>query len=589
MASRLSEDSVKAVYDAGHQGLLVQDESTLQLLSTAAVDLNALLLAEDPQAAVQAVPPLALYQALKHHGVADNLDILPLMSSEQVQRSFDYEAWEADRLEPLKACQWLQLFKEVGDEEMAHRFKGLEEEFQLALLSPFIEIIDEDAFEKLGSDDQDTLHRLPCNTLYFRIKTADNRVEATLDGLVDAMLQIDINYAYSMLAHATYMPPTEQEDMAARFRRARIEEDGFVSYQESLEAFMPLDLKEARQRLGLATAAVVSQDSLVQAPTSAMPFLVAAIKHGATTWSRDEYAQVVGAYAFLANTLAAAAQIEIDDQGAMKKVLQQAQALAGLGLEHLTGGDVALAADLLKKEHPKTLFRAGLALVAVLQDEMLTALAAAGLPCAGALRKLWILQRPGALLSRLDAEVMPVLGLRRTEVLRGLFNRFPVRPESVTPTDDGAAERTIFGPITSRATLAEFAAQLAGLRGILHTAAQVGQGALLDLDRRLSTAIVRALLGDGFVCAALTDAALLRFVDLPQSAAQALTGDLFTEIESGIRLALSGLERSDAAVQAAMEDLADVAMRLHMAREHDKKSVGTTAALSALVDKEILH
>ncbi len=587
MASRLSEDSVKAVYDAGHQALLVQNDPTLQLLTDAGVDLNALLHAENPQAAVQAVAPFALYQALKRHGVEDNLDILPLMSSEQVQRSFDYEAWESDRIEPLKACRWLALFKEVSDEEMANRFKTLEEEFQLALLSPFIEIIDEDAFEKLTDADQDTLYRLPCNTLYFRIKTADNRVEATIDGLVDAMMSVDINYAYSMLAHATYMPPTEQEDMAARFRRARIEEDGFVSYEESLETFLPLDLRELEARIAATPRGAT--DMVRQLRPDDAPFLVAAMQRGALTWTSEEYAEVTASYAFLANTLAAVSQIETDDLTAMRRILQQAQALAGLGLEHLSQGDVALAAVLLRQEHPKTLFRAGLALVGQLQDQVLTQLEASGIVAANSLRKLWELRRPGAILARLDQDVLPVLGMRRTETLRGLFNRFPVRPETIVPADaDGSPERMIFGPISSRSALEDFAAELAGFRGVLQVATRVAPAPspLVDLDRRLATAMGRALLGQPFAYRPLTEAELQRVVELPPAAAQALTNDLFAEIEDTLRLALKGELRLADAVLAAMGDLTDLAMRMHLAREHDKRSAGAPLALGALVDKE---
>jgi hypothetical protein len=571
MASRLSEDSVKAVYDAGHQALLVQNDANLSLIADSPVDLDELLLQEDPEAAVQAVAPLELYKALKHYGVEDHLDVLPLMSDEQVQRSFDYEAWEGDRLEPLKTCRWLQLFKEVSEEQMALRFKGLEEELQLALLSPLVEVIDEDAYEKLPDNEQDELNRLPCNTLYYRIKTADDRVETTVRDLVDAMLGVDLQYAYSMLAHATYVPPTEQEDMAARFRKARIEEDGFVTYEESLEAFRRIDLRELERKAPAATRAVEA--------ASAEPFLVSAMKHGAAIWTPEQYAQVVGAYAFLANTLAAAAQVETDDLGAMRKVLQQAQALAGLGLEHLSHGDRALATELLAKEHPQTLFRAGLALVGELQDGMLQALAEAGLTQADGLRRLWELQRPGAILSRLDADVLPILGLRRTELLRGLFNRFPVRPEATTSVD--GVERTVFGPVGSRAALADFAAQLDGLRGILHLASKAGVGTLRDLDRQMTTVLANGLLGrKGHAPLHAED--LRRVVALPREAAQALTNDLLAGYEQELRAVLTA-----PALHVAMGELTDLALRMHLAREHDMKSGGAgSEALAALVDKE---
>ena len=248
MASRLSEDSLKAVYDTGHQNLAIQMSPSLDLLTGPSVDLEALLVAEDPTAAVQAVAPQALYQALVNKGPEDALEVLLHLSEEQLVRIFDYDCWNDGRLAPLKAFRWLTLFKEHGPEELAKRFRELDEEYQLALIGPFVKMYDEDEYEKLSQPEQDSLNRMPCGTLFYRVTSDDPRIEEFITGLFEAIMTGDINYAYAVLTHASFLPPNEQEELIARFRKARLEEDGFVAFEDSLAAFNRLDLDELKRR-----------------------------------------------------------------------------------------------------------------------------------------------------------------------------------------------------------------------------------------------------------------------------------------------------------------------------------------------------
>ena len=79
MASRLSEESLKAAYASGHQALAIRHDKSLDALREPGVDLEALLLDEDPEAAVQAVPPQPLYRALLARGLEDSLEVLQLV------------------------------------------------------------------------------------------------------------------------------------------------------------------------------------------------------------------------------------------------------------------------------------------------------------------------------------------------------------------------------------------------------------------------------------------------------------------------------------------------------------------------------
>lgn len=336
MASRLSEDHLRGVYGTGHQALPIKPLVAPEL-APAKVDLDALLNQEDPIAAVQAVPSQALYHALVERGPEDALEVLELVSDEQLTRILDYDAWSEDQLAPLKLIRWLDLFKEMGPEQLYRRFHDLEEEYQIALLGPMIDIVDEEEYEKLLDVQQDEFHRLPCGTLFYKIKSSDPRITGFVESLVEATLASDVNYAYALLTHAAFMPPNESEADLARFRRARLEEDGFVSYQESLRYFAPLDLGALRRKWELrGIPAKKLEPTAVATQREGVRLIDRVLASGA--FSVHETEDLSRGFGVLANALCAATKIEADDSRGLRRLFSQAQALANLGLEWLHKG-----------------------------------------------------------------------------------------------------------------------------------------------------------------------------------------------------------------------------------------------------------
>lgn len=547
MASRLSEESLKGVYDTGHQGLAIQNDRALDLLNGPAVDLDRLLLAEEPEIAIQAVPPQSLYHALMHKGLEDSLDVLEHVSAEQVARIFDYDCWSEDRLAPLKAVRWLNLFKEISPEQLYQRFKGLDEEYQLALLGPILEIFDEDEYEDLSQSEQDALHRMPCGTLFYKIKTSDTRIEEFVGNLLEATMGQDINYAYSLLAHAAYIPPNEQEAQMAQFRRARLEEDGFVTFEESLSIFRPLDLVDAKRKWqGLLRQGQPAETATL--PVTVFKdqsdlFLLRVIELGTSRWNTETFEQVSRGFALLSNSLAAAAKVEPDDLQGLKRLLQQGQSMASLGLEYLADGDVGVGVEILAKETTQVLFRTGLALVLKVADATMAELERHNLPEADLMRRQLRADKRGVLLHTLEQSLLQVLGFERVELLKGLVNRFPVSPVKVASEGDGA-QRMLFKPVGSLAALGRLATAVDGLAGTLYLASLAGAGASkeswrMDLDRQLLTGVARVLVGGQFQASPLTSAETKRLGALPREAIQALASDFFAGVEGTLREALA--------------------------------------------------
>jgi hypothetical protein len=551
MASRLSEDHLRGVYDTGHQALSTSKPFAPGLVP-AKVDLDGLLHQEDPMAAVQAVPPQALYHALVERGPEDALEVLELVSHEQLTRILDYDAWTEDQLAPLKLIRWLDLFKEIGPEQLFTRFRDLEEEYQVALLGPLIDIVDEEQYEKLLDTHQDEYHRLPCGTLFYKIKSREPRITGFVESLVEAALAGDVNYAYALLTHAAFMPPNESEADLARFRRARLEEDGFISYQESLRYFAPLDLSALRRKWELRGVPSKRPPQITLASFPQGTRLIDQVLASGAFLVR-ETEDLSRGFGVLANALCAATKIETDDSRGLRRLFSQGQALANLGLEWLSQGDIDGAVTILKSEAPQVLFRAGLSLVHQLTHAFAERLVAYGVVDGEKIAKNASLNRPGVILAALDQALLPVLAGSRVEILKGAFNRFPVRPIYLTVSGeksrtDGStlghahdATHLEFTPIDTLSALQGLAENLDGISGMLQVASLAlnkSPIAAKSIDGLILRSLARAALGGCFEVSRFSDDEITKLSSIPKSNIAQVLADVLEGVEGTLRLAL---------------------------------------------------
>lgn len=591
MASRLSEESLRAAYDAGHQSFTLAPFGSEELLYQAPASLNSLLELENAKARIQAIKPQTLYAAILNQGPEDSLDVLKLISRSQFVKIYDYDVWNYDRLAPAKAFRWLELYKNLGRKELIKRFRQLDEEYQIALLGPLVRTYDLEAYEEMSDVEQDRMNALPCNEMFYEIKSDDKQTIEIIEEVVAAALQEDIQYCYSLLAHAGYMPPNEEEAKIAQFRRARLEEDGFVTYEESLAMFRPVDVVSIRKESGLTENidALVTHDN----PEN-KPFLGLVLAKG--DWTDDERSELTQGFAFLSNSLCSASRVEPDDQSGLKLIMHQVHAISSLGLEYLAGGDIQVGKGLLLRTHIQILFRTGITIIGRLQEAMVERLQAAELPDTENLGSLLRMDKRGEILRKCDVSLLPILGHLNTEIIKGLFNRYPVSPKQI-PTGDAEGGRIIFSPIDTLANLQRFGDILDGLAGLLHLYRLAeGDG---DIDQSLHTAFANVLLGNAFTARRLSREEVDQVVGLDNQVVQTMTSDFMGDLESNLTNSLkdaadqtwSVTRNANMAagnpVQSVMSQFSDTLMRFHLQRElESRKAVSQFASLLLVNERD---
>ncbi|MFW7380994.1 MAG: DUF6178 family protein [Oligoflexus sp.] len=528
MESRLSDESVRLVLDAGHQSLPWEPGQPSGFL--AGIDLDMVLASPQAKKMLQAMPVQPLYYAMKQRGLADCLAVLPLLSKEQVIRMLDYDVWQKDELVPKRAFGFLQYFAEVSPKELYRRFAYLDDEYQLALLSGYFRVYEEVELEDLPEDLQDRVYAMPCNTVFYEILTEDKDELSFLENLMESLKENNLRYAYSLLGHASFQAPAEQEFQLKQFRQARLEEDGFVSYEESLQIYTPINRQEILQRWEQSRLQVRS-GAVTQANPVSEDFL-GQVLHRALLdgWDIDEQFAIHQNLLYLANALCSAAQVEPDDMYGLNRVLEQCKALVGLGLEYVSQSDIDLALKVIKAEHPKNLFRVGLSLIEDLRSDTIAQCKRLEIKDALDLERHYLGRRWGAMVFAFDRKLREIIGFEAAEILKGLFNRFPMAPQL------SADETQIkFRPVASLAILRDLQTEVWSILAFLEMADLAKAKPLdQDIERTLLTATVQALIKKKFVAEALPAASCESFLsmdgELLRSELGSLKGALYHQL-----------------------------------------------------------
>ncbi len=399
-----------------------------------------------------------LYLSLKQTEDEVLSEVLSCLSSEQFQQVMDREAWVDDEISLLKLKQWLSLASFSQPDQLPARFFAFEEEFQLAALSQKVVVCTQEEFENLQRGFQDKFTPLPGNEIYYAFINVSNEEEEFLNQLITQGLEFNLEYTMSLLLHAHSLPPGEQLLLATQFRRARMEEDGYVDFSESLDLFKPLafsDLKqEILRRRGQADGQRLSKVNHFE---EALPglhvqgdFFDQVMDELRTKDLQSLDKSLSGALKncqdqliFIVNAASQVCKVEPSDLVKMKGILQGVKALLSLGLEILSEGRVSRGVELVDFLPLKSIFRFSHAVMHSYQKDILNSLMGL-IDLKEKILKYHDAQKFGSLLSELEKAFAFVFHEPMYSLFVNQFNRFPCIPASFVqrklPKDAGLAQ-----------------------------------------------------------------------------------------------------------------------------------------------------
>ena len=458
LASRLSEEKVRQRLDAGVLALPKAGKSP-EITAITTIDFSSILSGPSAPSKIQALDVQTLFTSIKVRGIDECLDVLPLLSREQFLRILDYDAWHTGALVPEKAYVWLSAYGSISSQALFARFSSLDEEYQLALLQGRLEVFQhEDGLDGIDSSVHDELTAMPCNQVFYRVLSENKDEIEFVHSLIAAALEHNLPYAYSLINFAHASPPGEAVALLTQFRNARLEEDGFIPYQESLAIFIPTPIDSVFVKR-MIHEALTEEEGLSKTSPLKSSILLKALEEGfAAPMSVDErksFEDQCQSIRYLSNALCASAQLEVDNILGLRFLLQNAQAMVSLGMEYVQESQMkeSSALEVFSSRTAKEFFRIALGVVNELRIEMLSLLENFGLDVSKP-QQLLKQYKFGALLDYIDRHWADKFDLLAMEELRGLFNRFPseakfIQDKNSKSDDPSVAHRVIFIPLAS--------------------------------------------------------------------------------------------------------------------------------------------
>jgi Family of unknown function (DUF6178) len=305
-----------------------------------------LFLAKDLPTLLDSLPGRDVYLALEA-ATASEFDVLVgRIGPEHLNFLLAMGCWRDGAIDDARVLHWLDIINNADDGAAAGAISGIEADFLAAALWPHIDV-------SSAEDDADD---------GVRWRTPDH-CRFDNDTVEDFMVRL---YAvdrtlFELVCHKRAMADVDEIFESARLAYSRrLEKEGLPSYEEAVAVYEKGWTIVQSARLTTRSGAVVDKDGPVD------PFLTLAM-HSLDARGTDK-SRVAADFSTLLSKIAVADGGEMD-AAARKRVVRKAELFAGLGLERMSGGDAAAAADMLAKNGVTPFFKVGYDMVSRLREK----------------------------------------------------------------------------------------------------------------------------------------------------------------------------------------------------------------------------
>ncbi len=308
------------------------------------------------------VPRLAaqeIYLLVRELGAEDCVDLLAMVSTEQLTTFFDLDFWEDAILQTKPALEWLVLLLETGEQNVMQTVWEMDFELLVVMLQKFVSIrrgleslTDEDALAEGG------LERI------YDVEYPDSESAKIVAYFLDIIFRHDRDFYLHMMEAVRWEQTVELEEAAYQSRNGRLQDRGFPDPFTALKLFAYLDpstYDPAREKKIPAEPA--------EADTDAPGFFLVARSH-------DLLAEILGSgleadecweLAYLLNKMMIADRADVGDAAQVEAKMEEVYRYLNIGLEYFCGADTEKAFQTFRSAYFQNLFRIGLSLTLELQ------------------------------------------------------------------------------------------------------------------------------------------------------------------------------------------------------------------------------
>jgi hypothetical protein len=310
-----------------------------------------------------------VFFAIRQIGLADSMELLPLITSKQVRGFIDLDCWRKDTFVAKPFMEWVAAFIQAGPEETVRALSGADELVIALFLKDIIHVYEVDRDDP---PEGTQLIFTPDNR--FGVEPVEGGEPTTIGMLIlDALFKYYPALGSRILTSVRYNTRVALEEDAFQNKTRRLEAHGFVDYYEAMSIYAGPDLQETRAAADRApnveaipgeekpgNLPAIFADSLIGGA-----FLMKAFEQVTDPLEADRFAEQLTA---LGNRILSANLVNLGEVEGIRSSLEEMRDLLTIGLEYLTGGRVEVAPDALRKNYMQTIFKIGFDQVARLRQ-----------------------------------------------------------------------------------------------------------------------------------------------------------------------------------------------------------------------------
>src|SRR6185295_4959986 len=310
-----------------------------------------------------------VFFVIKHIGLADTLELLPIVTGRQVCGFIDLDCWRKDMFVRKPFMEWIAAFVQAGPEETAKALIGIDETLIALFLKDLVRV-----YEVERDDPPDVAQLISTPDERFAVEPVEEGEASAIGMLIlDALFKYNPHLGTQILTLIRYTSRLELEETAFDNKTRRLEVHGFVDYYEALSIYAGPG--GARSPIAAdrdtTTEDVPGEESPGNLPSvfadslSGGVFLLKALEHISDPGESERLAQELTA---LGNRILSANLVNLGELEGIRPALEEMRDTLTIGLEHLTGGHPERAPAILRKSYMQTVFKSGFDQMAGLRD-----------------------------------------------------------------------------------------------------------------------------------------------------------------------------------------------------------------------------
>src|SRR6187401_1624158 len=182
-------------------------------------------------------------------GLADSLDLLPMVTGRQVRGFIDLDCWRKDQFVRKPFMEWIAAFVQSGPEDTAKALGGI------------------DVYEVDRDDPPETTQMILTPDSRFGVEPLEGGETTTIGMLIlDALFKYNPHLGTQILTLVRYTTRLELEETAYDNKIRRLEVHGFVDYYEAMSIYASPDRDDSVARGDKTVEAIPGEETTGHLP-----------------------------------------------------------------------------------------------------------------------------------------------------------------------------------------------------------------------------------------------------------------------------------------------------------------------------------